>query len=111
MTAGRAARWRSAVKVRTGNRIVDLLPREESGRLLSLAQAVSLPHGHPVFLPDGPVSHVYFPTSSVFGVVLVINDGKQVEGATVGSEGMVGLPAFLGLNFHPFKVIVQVPGE
>jgi CRP-like cAMP-binding protein len=24
---------------------------------------------------------------------------------------MVGLPAFLGLNFHPFKVIVQVPGE
>ena len=97
--------------VRTGNRIVELLPRDESRRLLSSARTVSLPLGQLVFQPDGPMGHVYFPTTSVFGVVLAVDDGKQVEASTVGNEGMVGLPAFLGLNYHPFRVLVQVPGE
>jgi CRP-like cAMP-binding protein len=64
-----------------------------------------------VFQPGDVVPQVYFPTTSVFGVVLVFDDGKQVEASTVGSEGMLGLPAFLGLNFQPFRVLVQVPGE
>jgi CRP-like cAMP-binding protein len=95
----------------TGNRILDLLPPDESSRLLSSSQAVSLAHGHKVFRQDGPMPHVYFPTTGVFGVVILLEEGKLVEGTTVGSEGMVGLPAFLGLDFHPFSVVAQVPGE
>jgi CRP-like cAMP-binding protein len=57
------------------------------------------------------MAHVYFPTTGVFGVVLFLEEGKQVEGTTVGHEGMVGLPLFLGDDFHPFRAIVQVPGE
>jgi CRP-like cAMP-binding protein len=44
-------------------------------------------------------------------VVLSIEDGKQVEGATVGNEGMIGLPTFLGVDFHPFRAMVQMDGE
>ena len=95
----------------TGNRLLDLLPPDESERLLSSAQAVSLPHGQEVYRPDGPMSHVYFPTTGVFGVVLLLEEGKRVEGTTVGHEGMVGLPAFLGADSHPFSVVSQVPGE
>jgi CRP-like cAMP-binding protein len=96
---------------RTGNRILDLLPAGESSRLLSSSQAVSLPHGQKVFQQDGPIPHVYFPTTGVFGVVLLLEEGKQVEGTTVGNEGLVGLPVFLGADFHPFSVVSQVPGE
>jgi CRP-like cAMP-binding protein len=96
---------------RTGNRLLDLLSEDEASRLLSSSRIVSLPHGQVVFQQDGPMPHVYFPTTSVIGIVLVVEEGKQVEGTTVGKEGVVGLPVFLGVDFHPFRVIVQVPGE
>jgi CRP-like cAMP-binding protein len=105
------ARRRSAVAKRTGNRILDLLPGEESSLLLSSSQAVSLLHGKVVYQDAGPMPHVYFPTTSVFGIVLAVEDGKQVEGTTVGKEGMMGLPAFLGIDFHPLRGIVQAAGE
>jgi CRP-like cAMP-binding protein len=95
----------------TGNRVLDLLPADESSCLLSSSQAVSLPHGQEVYRPDGPMPHVYFPTTGVFGVVILLEEGKLLEGTTVGNEGMVGLPVFLGGDVHPFTVVAQVPGE
>ena len=94
---------------RTGNRILDRLPLDESSRLLSSSQVVALPHGQEVYRQEVP--HVYFPTTGVFGVVIRMEEGKLVEGTTVGNEGMVGLPAFLGVDFHPFSVVSQVRGE
>jgi CRP-like cAMP-binding protein len=95
----------------TGNRILDLLPEEEASPLLSSAQTVLLPHGHEIYRQEGPLPHVYFPTTGVFGVVILMDEGKQVEGSTVGKEGMLGLPIFLGVDFHPFSVVSQLPGE
>jgi CRP-like cAMP-binding protein len=95
----------------TGNRILDLLPADESSRLLSSSQTVSLSHGQEVYRQDGPMPQVYFPTTGVFGVVILMEEGQLVEGTTVGNEGMVGLAAFLGVDFHPFSVVSQVPGD
>jgi CRP-like cAMP-binding protein len=95
----------------TGNRILDLLPPEESSRLLASSQSVFLPHGQQVYRQDGPMPHVYFPTTGVFGVVILMAEGKLVEATTVGNEGMVGLPLLLGVDFHPFSVVAQIPGE
>jgi CRP-like cAMP-binding protein len=96
---------------RTGNRILDLLPAEASSRLLSSSQAVSMPHGQEVYRHNGPMPHVYFPTTGVFGIVVLMEEGKLLEGTTVGNEGVVGLPAFLGVDFHPFSLVCHVPGE
>ena len=96
---------------RTGNRILDLLPENESSPLLRSSEVVSWRHEQVVFQQDGPTPHVFFPMTSVFGIVLVVEEGKQVEGTTVGNEGMVGLPVYLGVGFHPLRAIVQVPGE
>jgi CRP-like cAMP-binding protein len=96
---------------RTGSRILDSLPAKELSRLLSSSQVVSLPPGQVVFQENGPMPQIYFPTTSVFGIVLVVEEGKQVEGANVGNEGIIGLPVFLGVNLHPFRAIVEVPGK
>jgi CRP-like cAMP-binding protein len=96
---------------RIGNRLLNMLPKGELGPLLSSAQVVSVSHGQVVFQQGGPVPHVYFPTTSVFGIIVVVEEGKQVEGTTVGNEGVVGLLVFLGVDFHPFRAIVQAPGE
>jgi CRP-like cAMP-binding protein len=96
---------------RTGNRLLDLLPGGASGPLVAAARVVSLPHGQEVFRQDGPMPHVYFPTTSVVGIVLAVEEGRQVEAKTVGNEGMIGLPLFLGVDFHPFRAVVHLPGE
>jgi CRP-like cAMP-binding protein len=96
---------------RSGNRLLDRLPKEEYQRLLPLWEAVSLPHGQEFYRQNGPMSHVYFPTGGVCSVVSVTDDGKLVEAATVGNEGMIGVSVILGLDFSPTRVISQVAGQ
>jgi hypothetical protein len=40
-----------------------------------------------------------------------VSMGDSVEVATVGCEGMVGLPMFLGGESAAVEVFIQVPGE
>lgn len=41
----------------------------------------------------------------------VMEDGGTVEIATVGNEGMVGIPVLLGADCAPAETLVQVPGD
>ena len=93
------------------NRLLNFLPAGELRRLISSAVVVTLAHGVEVYRRNESVPHVYFPTTAVLGLVLDFKDGKQVEGTTVGKEGMIGLPAFLGSGFHSFRIIAQIEGE
>jgi CRP-like cAMP-binding protein len=95
---------------RTGNRLLDRLPEKEYRRMLSSWETISLPHGYELSRQDGAISHVYFPTSGVCSVVSVTDDGKVVEAATIGNEGMIGLPVILGLDFSPTRTVSQVSG-
>src|SRR3954469_23941223 len=93
----------------SGNRLFDRIPGDEYDRLMSAAQTVALRLGHQVYRRYGPVTHAYFPIRGMFSVVVNMEGGKQAEAATVGNEGMLGLPAYLGLDFSPNAVIVQLP--
>src|SRR5262245_60030935 len=90
---------------RTGNRLLDRLPEEEYRRLLPSWETFSLPLGHEVCRQNGPLSHVYFPTSGMCSLVSVTEEGKVVETATVGNDGMIGIPVILGLDFSPIAAI------
>jgi CRP-like cAMP-binding protein len=57
-----------------------------------------------------PLAHVYFPEMVVGTIVTILEDGTETEVATVGQEGMLGLPAFLGMALAPHKVFWQVVG-
>lgn len=95
----------------TGNRLLDYLPESGLRRLTLSSRVVPLALGREVYQRDGAVRNVYFPTTAVLGLVLDFQEGNQVEGTTVGNEGMMGLPAFLGAHFHSFRVVTQVEGE
>jgi CRP-like cAMP-binding protein len=66
-----------------------------------------------VFRRDEPISHVAFVLSGVVSIVTpaLDDDGGSIEVATVGNEGMVGLPLFLGTPRAALDAFVQVPGE
>src|SRR5580704_4899512 len=96
-----------------GNRLLNRLPKEEYKSLVRSEKVVSLAHGDEIYREDslGGMSHVYFPTSGMISLTVLMEDGKEVEAGTVGNEGMIGLPVAQGLNFSPTKAISQVSGE
>jgi len=54
---------------------------------------------------------VLFPIAGVASMIAVSDSGTSVEVATIGSEGMIGLPLFLGGQSSVAEVFVQVAGQ
>src|SRR5258707_10346903 len=59
--------------------------------------------------PDEEFDHVYFPQSGMLSLLAVLRDGKAIETATVGREGVVGAMAGFGLYRSLVRVIGQLP--
>jgi CRP-like cAMP-binding protein len=94
-----------------GNRLLARLPPEEYRRLLPRLQLVPLALKHVLFEPRSSIDYAYFPNSGVASALTVMEDGRAIEVATIGDEGMVGLPLLVGAKTTANRVIVQVPGE
>jgi len=96
-----------------GNRLLNRLPKNEYKLLVRSEKAISLAHGVEVYREDGRggLSHVYFPTSGMISLTILMENGKEVEAGTIGNEGMIGLSVAQGLDFSPTKAISQISGE
>lgn len=93
------------------NRLLAGLPRADYNRLLPKLEKVSLPLKEILYEAHGPILHVYFPLYGVVSLVIVVEGGISLEVGTIGNEGMVGTPIFLGSESSPTRAISQVPGE
>jgi CRP-like cAMP-binding protein len=60
--------------------------------------------------PGERVTEVIFPIDAVFSVVAETAEGDQVEAGTVGNEGVLGLPPFLGAESSLLRSMCQIPG-
>jgi CRP-like cAMP-binding protein len=78
------------------NDLIGGLPVSTLDRLLARARTKRLERQDQVFDVGQPLAWVYFPTTSVISLLTVLRDGSAIETATVGREGMVGVPVFLG---------------
>nr|WP_296067966.1 Crp/Fnr family transcriptional regulator [uncultured Actinoplanes sp.] len=56
------------------------------------------------------IAHVDFPATAVLSMINEVDGEAAVEVATIGREGMSGLPVFLGVPESPNTVLVQMPG-
>jgi CRP-like cAMP-binding protein len=95
----------------TANLILAALPDDEREELLRVMQPVQLTTGQVLYEQDAPVSKVYFPLAGAVSVLILLEDGRAMEPAIVGREGMLGFPLGLGENRSPWQSIVQLPGE
>ena len=93
------------------NAILAALPEDERARVTIELERVPLELRKLLQVPGEPVEHLWFPLSGVGSVLSDMSDGGRVEVATIGREGMVGLPLVLGASRSAHLVIVQVPGE
>lgn len=92
------------------NRLLDSLPSEEFERLQPYLESVSLSLKQELYLPNEPIEFVYFPLEGVCSLLSLTSQGELVEVATIGNEGMVGLPVFLGAKQIPGIGMCQIPG-
>jgi CRP-like cAMP-binding protein len=54
-----------------------------------------------------PVREVYFPGGGFCSIVTVLHDGRMVEVATIGREGMLGMSTVLNGDLSPSASMVQ----
>jgi CRP-like cAMP-binding protein len=93
------------------NAILAQLPDAEFAALKPHLQLEQSEMKRPAYEPGKPITDIYFPLTSVYSLVAVVGGQIQIEVATIGHEGMVGLPAYLGATQSPQAAFCQVPGE
>jgi CRP-like cAMP-binding protein len=95
---------------RRGNRLLQALPAPERERLTSKMAPMSLRIKAVLFEPGEAIPSVDFPIDGVISLVTSLEDGSIVEVATVGNEGVVGVPLVPGGSLV-VRAISQVPGR
>ena len=94
---------------RSPNRLLAALPPADYQRILPSLRVTPMKFKQVLQKHGEKVTTIYFPWGGVCSIVNVMQDGRMVEVATVGREGMVGITAFLGGDVPPGETFVQVP--
>lgn len=101
------------VSLRTAktNRLLAALPQGSLGRILPDLNLKPLKLGQVMQPRRRPIREIIFPLTGVASMISMGHSSDSVEVATIGSEGMIGLPLFLGDKEAVAEVFMQVPGE
>jgi CRP-like cAMP-binding protein len=99
----------SKVGLPLDSKLLASLPRGDFDRLLPHLSTITLQQGSVLIEAGDEVDHVYFPHYGMLSLLAVLRDGKAIESATVGREGVVGAMAGLGLYKSLVRVVVQMP--
>ena len=94
-----------------GNRILSAMAPEGAERLAPYLEEVSLVQ-HQVLIEAGrPLTRAYFPHDTLVSLVTMLEDGLNIETATIGREGVAGLPLLVNHEVSPSRMIVLAPGQ
>ncbi|MDB5616699.1 Crp/Fnr family transcriptional regulator [Tardiphaga sp.] len=91
------------------NHLLAVLPGETLALMRSHFTILTLKQGAVLYEAGDEVEHVYFPHSGMVSVLAVMQNGKAIETATIGREGVVGAMAGLGLYTSMVRAVVQLP--
>lgn len=93
------------------NQLLGALPRKDYQALQRHLEEIPLVFEELLYRPNAIVSDVYFPNSGIVSLLAGINERSTLEVGLVGSEGMVGLGVFLGVNSSLNRAVVQGVGS
>jgi CRP-like cAMP-binding protein len=93
------------------NRILLSLPAEERERLIACSVPVNLQQHSVIYGPDTPIEHVYFLDTGMVSLLTAGRDGRAIETAVVGREGLVGSKVVLGGSVAHGLAVVQLSAQ
>jgi CRP-like cAMP-binding protein len=91
------------------NKLLAALPREAFELLHPDLTTMGLAQGTVLFETGDEIDQTSFPLSGMVSLVVIMKDGKAIETATVGREGVVGAMAGLGLHRSRVRALAQLP--
>lgn len=93
------------------NKLLNALLLNGYGDLPKWMEPVHLDFKRVLYDDDKPIENIYFPLNGVVSLVQQMDNGQIVEVATVGNEGFVGVPLFLGADRTRGRAMAQIPGD
>ena len=91
------------------NRLLASLPLQDFERLNGSLKPVTLAQELVLSEPGDEVDQIYFPHNGMVSLLVVLKDGKAIECATIGREGVIGATAGLGLHRSIARAVIQLP--
>lgn len=92
------------------NQLLTALPDDVLAAMHPHLERIRLEQRDLLFGPGEAIEFVYFPETAVGSLVGILSGGGVSEVATVGCEGIIGLPIFLGEQTSSHHAFTQVPG-
>ena len=89
------------------NVLLAALPPDDYTRVAATLDLIPLPLKQVIHKPGESIQHTYFPGGGFCSLLTVLADGGMVEVATIGREGMVGLPMIFEGSSSPSLAMVQ----
>jgi CRP-like cAMP-binding protein len=92
------------------NDLLAALPLEQWERWRQHLEYVDMRLGEVLYEPGDTPTHVYFPITAIVSLLYVMKNGESAEIAIVGSEGLVGVPLFMGGGSTSSRALIQGAG-
>jgi CRP-like cAMP-binding protein len=94
---------------RRRNRILSSLDEKDIAVFAPELSEVTIELGKVLSEAGDPIQQVYFPHEGMISLLAVMTDGRGIETATVGSEGVVGAMSGFGMHISFTRAVVQAP--
>lgn len=92
------------------NRLLAALPETEYLNLFPKLEEIPLIYGKTLYEPGEIIKYLYFPESGIVSLLTSVENNATLEVGLIGSEGIVGLPVFLGVETSRNLTVVQGTG-
>src|SRR5579885_2710199 len=93
------------------NKILLGMPEREFLLLRPHVEYVDLPQKCTLHRPDSRPKFLYFPNSGLLSLIVSSEQGRTVEVAVVGNEGLAGSASVAGLRRSTLLEVVQISGD
>lgn len=95
---------------RSTNYLLTALPDKDYEHCCKKFERVELKYGTTIYKTGATIKYVYFPESGIVSLLSAVEEQTTLEVGIVGSEGMLGLPVFLGVSKSNNLALVQGQG-
>jgi CRP-like cAMP-binding protein len=96
--------------VTNNNLLLAALPASDYALLAAHLADVTLPPGSLLQDRGEKIRYVYFPRSGMISLIVVMQNGEEIETGTVGREGAIGTMSGCGVPRASMRAVVQLPG-
>ena len=98
-------------KQQVRNDILRVLPENVFADLLSQMDLVYFASGEYLYQPEDAIDYFYFPETAIISDFQILHDGKTMEVAMTGREGMVGISSVFTPHSSLNWIQTSIPGN